>query len=200
MATFTWNGYFGGSRAWTSIASNTIVFCGSTTDITTPITVGSMNGATHIGNGDPGTDQCATNHLRNVAWVSNTQFALDGGGTETLNDTNLIATECTLQILFTDASSVATSNARVYCFNSTTSTTFAPGVIAYGFQQGVSDTSWTKINDATGSTGGDNAGVRLDLDAQGAATDHTFYVALSAGPQSVGSKGDFDFGIALTYS
>lgn len=199
MATFTWNYYGGAGPAWTDISTNTVVFSGSG-GITTPITVGTWNDETHIGNGDPGTDQCGANHCRNVKYVSSTQFDLDGGGTETLNDTNLVATECTLRIDFTDASSVATSNGRFYTFDGSTTTVEAVGIEAYAFEQGVSATTWTQVNDDSGNIGGDNTGERLALGDQSASTTHNFYVAVSARPETVGSKTEFDFGIALTYS
>ena len=94
-----------------------------------------------------------------MKYISSTQFD-SGGGTEALNDTNLTADECTLQILFTDAASVSITNARFYAFNSTTSTTRATGVDVVAFEQGQSATAWTVINDdtvsgalTTGSTG-----------------------------------------------
>jgi hypothetical protein len=163
------------------------------------VTVAAWQDETHIGSADPGTDQCGTNHSNNVKYISGTQYD-SGGGTETLNDTNLVATECTLQVLFTDASSVATSSARFYAYDGTTTTTEAVGVEVFAFQQGVTATSWTDINDDSANSGGDNAGQRLDLSDQGAATDHTFYIAVSASPESVGAKTSFDFGVALTYS
>jgi hypothetical protein len=198
MATFTWNVY-AGTPAWTSAGANTIVFSGSATAVTTPITVGTWNTGTHLGNGDPGTDQCGANHAKNVKWVSSTQFD-KGGGTVTLNDTNLAQTDCTLQIKFTDASSVATSGARFYAYDGTTTTTESVGIEAYAFERGVSATTWTQICDDSGNIGGDNSGERLSLSDQSAGTEHYFYVAVSARPESVGSKTQFDFGIALTYS
>ena len=207
MATFDWLVYVD-TPAWESVGSNTIVFCGSLTDIDVPITVGSdWNTGTHIGNGDPGTDQCGSNHVPNVAYVSSTQFSLDGGGTETLGDGTLLATECSLAVEFTDASSVAITSARFYCFDSTTETTEATGVEVHAFEAQVANTEWGGsggaghiVNDASGSIGGDNAGERLDLVDRSAATTHTYYIAVSARPESVGAKGDFDFGVALTYS
>lgn len=198
MATFTWEYYGGAGPAWTDISTNTIVFAGSG-GITTPITVGAWNDETHIGSGDPGTDQCGANHCKSVKYISSTQFD-SGGGTETLNDTNLVATECTIRIRFTDASSVAITNARFYAYDGTTTTTEAVGVDVYAFEQGVTATTWTQINDDSGNVGGDNAAERLDLQDQGAATDHTYYIAISVSPESVGGKTSFDFGIALTYS
>lgn len=132
---------------------------------------------------------------------------MNGGGTETLNDTNLTSQECTLRIRFTDASSVQTTNARFYAYDGTTTTTEAVGVDVVAFEQGVTATTWTVINDDTvagaltnGSIGGDNAGERLGLADQTTATDHTYYIAISVSPESVGGKTSFDFGIALTYS
>ena len=200
MATFDWLVYVD-TPAWESVGSNTIVFCGSLTDITVPITVGSdWNTGTHIGNGDPGTDQCGSNHVPNVAYVSSTQFSLDGAATETLGDGTLLATECTLAVEFTDASSVAITSGRFYCFDSTTETTEATGVEAWAFEAQVAETEWSTVNDDSGDVGGDNAGERLDLVDRSAATTHTYYIAVSARPESVGAKGDFDFGVALTYS
>lgn len=203
MATFDWQVY-ADTPAWMSVGANTIVFSGSKTDLTVPITVGSdWNSGTHLGNGDPGADQCGGTHVPNVEYVSSTQFKLDGGSTETLNNTNLAATECSLAVEFTDGSSVAITNARFYCFNSTTETTRATGVEVYAFEAQQAQTAWELINDDSASIGGDQGyGTThvLDLQNQGAATQHTFYLAVSARPESVGAKGDFDFGVALTYS
>lgn len=198
MATFTWETY-ANTPGWFDISTNTIVFSGSSTDLTAAITVATWQDGTHLGNGDPGTDQCGTNHVPNVKYVTGTQFD-GGGGTETLNDTNLVATECTLRINFTDASSVATSSGRFYSYDGSTTTTEAVGVEVYAFEQGVTASSWTQINDDSGSVGGDNSGERLSLSDDTAATEHTFYIAVSASPESVGSKTEFDFGIALVYS
>jgi hypothetical protein len=198
MATFTWNYYGSTGPAWTDISTNTVVFSG-TGGLATAITVGQYNDETHIGNGDPGTDQCGANHSNNVKYISSTQFD-SGGGTETLNDTNLTANECTLQVNFAHGSAVATSSGRFYCFDGTTTTDEAVGIDAYAFEQGQAATTWTQVNDDTGNIGGDNSGERLDLGDSGAATSHDFHIAVSASPESVGGKSSFDFGVALTYS
>ncbi len=198
MATFTWEVY-SDTPAWHGIGSNKFVFSGSPSDLSEPITVGEWQLGSHLGDGSPGADQCGANHMPNVKYVSNTQF--DGGaGVETLNDVNLVATECTLRIKFTDASPVAISGARFYAYDGTTVTEAANGVEAYAFEQGVSATEWTQICDDSGSIGGDNDGERLDLEDQVAATEHYYYIAVSARPEAVGEKTEFDFGIALTYS
>ena len=198
MATFNWEVY-ADTPAWMDISTNTFVFSGSPTDLFEPITVGTWNKGSHLGSGDPGTDQCGSTHMPNVEYVSGTQFD-GGGGVETLNDTNLSQEECTLRIKFTDAAEVAISNARFYCFNGAVETTPAVAVEAFAFERGVSATEWTEVNDHSESIGGDNAGERLTLGDKSAATEHFWYIAVSTRPETVGAKTEYDFGIALTYS
>jgi hypothetical protein len=198
MATFNWEVY-ADTPDWKDVGANTFVFSGSASDLAIPVTVGEWQSGTHLGNGDPGTDQCGTNHVKNVKYVSSTEFD-KGGGTVTLNTTNLADTECTLRVKFTDASSVATSSARFYTFNSTTETTEATGVEAYACERVTGLSSWTQVNDDSGDIGGDNSGERLALADQAANTTHYFYIGVSARPESVGAKTDFDMGVALTYS
>lgn len=200
MATFDWEFYGSTGPAWTSMGANTIIFAGSPTDLTAPVQVGSFQDGTHIGSGDPGTDQCGTNHCQNVKYISDTQMSVNGGGTEEINDTNLAQTECTMRLEFTDAASVATSGARFYAYDGSTVTNEAIGVDVYAFERGVGASSWTKINDDSANIGGDNSGERLSLSNQAAGTEHYFYVALSTSPESVTGKTQFDFGCALTYS
>lgn len=196
MATFDWLVY-ANTPGWMDVGANTIVFAGSG-GLDTPITVGSYQDETHLGNGDPGTDQCGTNHMNNVKYISGTQCDVNGGGTQT--NTALVATEATLQIKFTDAGSVATSNARFYSFDGTTETDEAVGIEAYAFEEGAASTDWVQINDDSGNIGGDNTGERLELDDSAAETEHFFQVSISARPESVGTKTQFDLGVALTYS
>lgn len=196
----------GAGPSWTDIAANTIVFSG-TGGIAEPVTVASWQDETHVGNGDPGTDQCGANHPNNVKYTATNSMELNGGANEAINDTNVTADECTLQVVFTHGSAVALTNVRFYAYDGTTTTTPAVGVDCVAFEQGESATSWTVINDETasgaltnGSIGGDNAGERADLADSPSATDHTYYIAISASPETVGAKSAFDFGLALTYS
>jgi len=199
MATFTWETYCD-TPGWKDISTNTIVFSGNSTTITTPITVGTWQSGTHLGNGDPGTDQCGTNHAPNVKYVTSTQFIVGTGSTTTVADANLATTQCTMRVKFTDASAVACSAARVYAYDGSVEANEAVGVEAYALQQGVGASSWTAINDDSGNIGGDNTGEYLSLSDRAASTEHTYYIAVSARPESVGAKTQFDFGIALTYS
>lgn len=198
MATFNWEVY-ADMPSWMDVDVNTIVFSGADDDLTEPITVGTWQNGTHLGSGDPGTDQCGANHMPNVKYVSGTQMD-KGVGTETINDTNLAETECTLRIKFTDAQSVAITNARFYAFDGANETNEAVGIESHAFERGVSATAWTEINDDSENIGGDNAGERLELGDKSAATEHHWYIAVSARPETVGAKTEFDFGVALTYS
>lgn len=200
MATFTWFAYIGAGPAFADIAANTVVFSSSLTDLATNITVASFQDGTHLGNGDPGTDQCGANHANNVKYLTSGTMSVNGAGSENITDANLATTECTLRVHFTDAASVATSSARFYSYDGTTTTTEAVGVDAYAFERGVAATAWTQINDDSGNIGGDNTSERLAVTNQAAATEHTFYFAVSASPESVGGKTQFDLGLALTYS
>ena len=71
MATFTWL-FYSNTPAWHDISSNTVVFSGSG-GISTPITVGNWQDETHLGSGDPGTDQCGTTHGNNVQYITGTK-------------------------------------------------------------------------------------------------------------------------------
>lgn len=204
MATFTWY-YSTNASAWSDISTNTMVFSGATNDISTPVTVATWNAGFHIGSDDPGTDQCADpNHANAVQYVSttsNTQYRLDGGSTTTIaGATTPTQDQSSIRIDFADTVSTQTSDARFYCFDSTTTTTYAPGVDVMAFENESGATQWKQINDASATQGGDNSTYHLDLANQTTAATHTFYICVSASPESVGAKTAFDFGIALTYS
>ena len=208
MATSTFEAYIGAGPAWADIGANTVVFSSSLTDLATNVTVAQWQDGTHLGNGDPGTDQCGANHMNNVKFLTTTTFALNGGGSETLNDTNLVADECTMRLHFNHGSAVALSSGVFYCFDPSTSTTTpAVGVDVYGFEQGEGNTTWVVINDettsgalTTGGIGGNNSGERIDLTDKSAATDNFIYLAISVSPETVGGKTDFDFGWEFIYS
>lgn len=194
MASLVFQGYYGGGPTWTSLNSGQLVgFYGA--NYNDKVAVSSYQSSTHISGG--GGDICLTNHNGNVKYIASNQFN-SGGGTETLNDTNLISTECTLRVYLNNGAAVATQNGRFYCYNGTTVTTYATDLQVYAFEQGVSATAWTSINNGS-STGGDNSGQRLALGNKTAATDHYWYVAVSCSPLSVGAKSAFSFGTTLEY-
>jgi hypothetical protein len=196
MATITFEGFMGATPSWTSLGANTLVFSGSATDLTVPITVASWQDGTHAGNGDPGTDQCGAN----VKYIDSTHMSVDGAASEVVNDANITTDECTLRLHFNHASAVAVSGARLFCYDGTTDATPGVGMEVQAFERTASVAAWTEINDESAGVGGDNAGERLDLANSASAVDHYWYVCLSASPESVGAKASFDFKLALTYS
>jgi hypothetical protein len=200
MATITFEAYIGAGPGWADIAANRLVFSSSLTDLTAAITVGSWQDGTHVGSGTPGTDQCGANHARNVKYLTGTTMSVNGAASEDINDTNLAEAECTMRVHFNHTSSVAISNARLYCYDNSTTTVEATEIEAYAFERGVSATAWTQINDDSGNIGGDNSGERLALGNKSAATDHYWYIAISVSPETVGAKSAFALGVALTYS
>lgn len=202
MATITFEAFYGAGPGWASIGANTFVFSSSLTDPTAPVTVLAYQDGTHLGSGDPGTDQCGANHMNNVKYLTDTTMSLNGGGSENITDGNLANDECTIRVHFEDASEVVISAARFYAFNGTSVSSEAEGVTVYAFERGVAYASgWTKINDDANNIGGDNTGERLDLGDKGTpATDHYYYIAMSVAAQTVGQKTNFDVGVALTYS
>jgi hypothetical protein len=200
MATITFEGYMGAGPAWADLGANTLVFSGSPTDLTTPITVAAWQDGTHAGSGDPGTDQCGANHMNNVKFISSGSMSVNAGGIEAINDTNLTEAECTLRLHFNHTSSVAVTGARLYVYDGAVAANEGVGVEVYAFERGQSDTAWSLINDDSGNIGGDNTGERLELADSASAQDHYWYLALSISPESVGAKASVDLGFTLTYS
>lgn len=193
MATLVFQAYYG-APSWTALTGGQLIgFYGAAYG--DKVVVNSYQSSTHISGA--GGDVCTTNHVPNVKYVASGQFD-SGGGTETLNDTNLIATECTLKIYFTDGASVSTQNGQFYCYNGTTPATYATGIQVYAFERGDGDTAWTSINN--GSTdGGNGVGKRLDLTSRTPSTAHEWLVAVSCSPLSVGAKVAYAFGTSLEY-
>ena len=128
MATIAFEAYYGATPAWTDIAANRLVFCGSLTDLTVTILATNFQTGTHVGTATPGTDVCTTTHCNNVKWLTDTTMSVNGAASEIINDTNLADLECTMRIHFNDATAYAIQNMRFYCYNNTTTTTEATGL------------------------------------------------------------------------
>src|SRR5687768_9238259 len=121
MATFTWTGQgTNGSDNITVEATDKIGFYGAT--FGDAITVGQYQTTTH-NETSGGVHDCPSSssiHLHNVKYLTSGTFGLDGGGSETLNGTNLATTECTLKINFAHGSSVVTNTATFWAYDGTT--------------------------------------------------------------------------------
>lgn len=198
MATITFEYYGGAGPAWTDIGVNTLVFAGSG-GLATSINVGSFQDETHIGSGDPGTDQCGANHCPNTRYLGASLIDI-GGGSVALSDANVPETDCTFRVHFNHGASVAVSAARLFTFDpGGAETAEALNCQIYAWERGLGTTVWVEINNDTGNIGGDNPGERLTLGTKTAALDHFWYIAASLAPQAVGNINAVDFKVYLTY-
>lgn len=200
MATLTWEYYSSGSGAWVAMGYNTLVFS-SGSGIDSPVTPGIYAEGVHLGNAEPGTDQCGVSHMNHILYIDSTHFSTSGSGSsEVLNDTNLVAAEATVRIHFNHDVAVRITAGRFYVFDGALDENPAPDVIVYGHEIGVASEEWTLINYGSADIGGDNAGQRLALyDHTIASMDHYWYVALAATPENAGAKYQFELGIQFQY-
>lgn len=182
MATFTWT--LQGSTPTTIEATDRIKFAGGT--FSTAVTVGSYNSSTHVAS-STNTDDSASNTPHNTQYLTTSTVSLNGGGSTALS--GISTANCPLKINFSDASSVTTTDAILYAYDGTTTTSAPTGVTFYAAEQG--DSNWTAAE-------GSAAGVSINDDT--ASTSHDYYFCISASPDSVGEKTAFAIRIELTYS
>jgi hypothetical protein len=182
MATFAWT--LQGSSDTVIAATDRVQFAGSG-GFDTKVTVGQYNDTTHVKtSGDA--DKSNGNTPNNNKFISATQVDI-GSGTVLL--TSLANGDAALKINFSDAASVAITNAVFYAYDGVTTTAAPTGVTFKAAEIG--DSNWT---DAEGS------GSPVTLGDKAAATSHDFYIAASVSPDSVGLKSAFELRCELTYS
>jgi hypothetical protein len=184
MATFTWTAQLTTGTLVIG-ATDKIGFYGAA--FGDAITVGSYQTTTHIEN-TGGTHQCVTNHVNNLAYISASNYSLNGGGSTALDATHPTTATCPLLLNFADATSVATTGGIFWAYDGTTDTNAPTNVTIKTIEQ--ADTSW-----ATPA----GRGAAMALNDQGAATSHNFYLGMSASPAAVGDLTAFAFKIELTY-
>jgi hypothetical protein len=211
LATITWEAYVG-TPAWTSMGANRLVFSGSASSITATVAATTFQDGTHLGSGTPGTDQCGANHAPNVKILTSTTMSINGGGSQTLNDTNLTDILSSFRLRFNDAASFALQNGKLYTYDGSTTTNQAVGVDVAAYVKANSMSAWFTLNSdtttgpsvasmtfTTANIGGDNTGERIALAARTAAVDHYYYTAISASPETAGGKSSFALGAYLEY-
>lgn len=189
MATWTW--VLQGQTNPTTIDSADVVqFAGGT--FNSPVTVSAYQSSMHVDqNGGGSVDDSSGNGPFNSKYINSTQVDLGGG---TVDLTTATTTGAPMKITFTDGSSVSTSNTKFFACQSTETTTSGPtGVTFYAAEvtSGGGDSTWTAAETSGGA---------LALDAHGTpATNHDFYLCVSASPDSIGAK-TFTLRAELTYS
>lgn len=174
-----------GTWIWTAQGDDIVIaanywlgFCGATFDSTIP--VGSYQDSTHVYD-DGDADECTSNHTNNVKWISSTEFD-NGGGTETMNPTNLTTAEATFNIHYDcdGAASYAIQNCELIACYSEGALTTNPEHMSVQAAEAGTDSAWTLI-DTENST-------PLTLSAKTAAVHHTWYVAMSVKPTAAGEQ------------
>lgn len=189
MATFTWE--LQGSTPTTIAATDRVQFAGAG-GFDSKITVGEYNDTTHVKtSGDA--DKSSGNTPKNNKFIS--QSGGTGGdsqvdiGSGTVDLDTLVNGDAALKINFSDAASVAITNAIFYAYDGVTTTAVPTGVTFVAAEVG--DTNWTAA---------EGSGAALTLTDQAAATSHDYYIAMSVSPDSVGLKSAFELRCELTYS
>ena len=188
MATFTWT--LQGGTPTTIEATDKIQFAGSG-GFDSAIAVDEYNDTTHVKSSIGADDSSGNTPLNN-------KFISQGGGTggdsqadwgDGTEDIDQITTaEASLKINFSDAASVATSDAVIYSYDGTTPATPAVNV----------DVRLAEVTD-TNFTQAEGSGSALALAAQGAGTSHDFFIIPSASPSTAGLKTG-KIRVELTYS
>ena len=188
MATFVW--LLQGTSPTTIDSDDRIQFAAAT--FSSPITITEYQDTTHVENSSAG-DDSSGNTPNNVKFISQTgggggdSQADWGDGTEDLDA--ILEAECSLKVTFSHGSAVAVTSNTFFAYDGTTPAT-APVEIDVRAAE-LADTNFTEA---------EGSGSALSITDSGSATDHDFFISLSASPASVGLKTAFEFRMALTYS
>lgn len=183
MATFTW--YLQGTTPTTIGATDILQFAKATFD--SPVTITEYNDSTHV-ESSTGTDLSSGNSPKNSKYLTSSTVSINGGASESLS--GVTTANSPLKINFNHTVSVITYDAVFYSYNGTTTTVAPTDVTFQAAEQG--NSTWTNAE-------GSASAVQL-ADNTTPATDHDFYLLVSASPDSVGEKTAFKVRIELTYS
>jgi len=182
MATFTWT--LQGTSPTTIDATDIVQFAAAT--FGSAITVAAYNDTTHVESNAAANDSSG-NSPHNTKYLTSTTMSLNGAGSANLS--TLTTGNSPLKINFSHGSSVVTTGAIFYAYDGTTTTAVPTGVTFKAAEQGGS--TWI-------GAGGSAAAVAVADDTT--ATSHDYYFAISASPDSVGTKTAFKLRMELTYS
>lgn len=172
-----------GSTPTTIGATDSISFTDGTFD--DPITVSSYNDGTHV-RSSGGADSSDGNTPNNVKYVASGTGDW-GDGTESL--ANILDAECSLKLTISESTNITVTDITMYAYDGTTDANAPSNMTVQLAEQG--DAAWTEAH-------GSGSALAID-DSDTPATDHYFYVAISASPTSVGVKSANKVKIAFTY-
>lgn len=164
-------------------ATDSLAFSDGTFD--NPVQVSSYNDGTHV-RSSGGADSSDGNTPNNVKYVASGTGNW-GDGTESLAD--ILDAECTLKLTISESTNITVTDITMYAYDGSTTTNAPEGMDVYLAESG--DTAWTNAE-------GSGSALTID-DSDTPATDHYFYVAVSASPSSVGVKSANKLRVEFTY-
>ena len=154
------------------------------------IEVGNYQSSIHILE-EIGIDNCddhPTNQVENLQYVTDTTGQHRSGVSSGVLSLSAVEESSLFRYHFNHGSAVSTSGATYYSYDGSTPATPPVGVGTYAFEFG--DSTWSS---ASGSA------ANLGLGDQGSATDHDFFVGVSATPDTVGAKSGWKLRLDMTY-
>ena len=172
-----------GSTPTTIEATDSLAFSDGT--FGNPIQVSSFNDGTHVRSA-VGADDSDGNTPNNVKYIASGTGDW-GDGTESIAD--MTDGEATLKLTISESTNITVTDITMYAYDGTTTTDAPVGMDVYLAEQG--DAAWTNAD-------GSAAALTIS-DSDTPATDHYFYVAVSASPSSVGVKSANKLRVEFTY-
>lgn len=161
------------------------------------VSVGGYQDSMHKTDSGMASDGCATNHVRNTKYISETEVSLNSGATVTLDETNVADIDCTLRWSYADDSPVSTvlSNVYLFAYNGTTPATPPVGVTVLAFERRTAGILKSILSDYPTDGGawdltkgiGGSANALICSERTSVAT-HYYYFGLSFSPTSKGQK------------
>ena len=154
------------------------------------ITVADYQHSIHILEADDADicDNHPTNKVENIEYVDASNGYHRGGTASGALAVDAIENTSLFRYHFNHTSAVSTSGSTFYAYDGTTPATPPVGVACWAFEP--PDTAWSS---ASGSA---NA---LALTDQASAEDHYWFIGVSAGPETVGSKTGWKLRLDITY-
>jgi hypothetical protein len=136
--------------------------------------IGTYQDSTHVASATD-THLCTTAHVNNTKYLGASTVSINGAGSSALP---IPTASCGLKYRFSHGSAVATSLAKYYWYDGVTDSNPMAGVTVRAAEGGVS-VAWVIPNGSAAA---------LALADQAAATDHDFFIAVSASPTTSGQK------------
>jgi hypothetical protein len=173
-----------GSTPTTVDATDSIAFHDGTFD--EPITVGSYNDGTSV-RSSGGVNDSSANTPHNSKYLTTSTVSINGAGSTALSGVS--TANCPLKYTISESTSITVTDITMFGYDGTTESAVPTDTTLYLAEQG--DTNWTQAEG--------NAAAMSLTDSSTPATSHSFYVLISASPESIGVKSANKIKFAFTY-